>query len=142
MIVLDTDHLSEYQYGGTTRAVRLRDLMVVSGDQEFATTIITCEEQARGRLAGIRQQKTVFDEVSAYAQLADLIRFYTTWTILPFDRASALHFDWLKKQKIRIGTMDLKIASIVLTLGATLLSSNLRDFQQVPGLQVEDWLRD
>jgi tRNA(fMet)-specific endonuclease VapC len=35
--------------------------------------------------------------------------------------------------------MDLKIASIVLANQATLLSANLRDFQQVPGLQVEDW---
>jgi tRNA(fMet)-specific endonuclease VapC len=142
MIVLDTDHLSEYQYGGSTRAIRLRDRMMDSRDQEFATTIITCEEQMRGRLAGIRQQKSVFDEVSAYAQLSQLIRSHSAWTILPFDQASALQFDRLKKQKIRIGTMDLKIASIVSTLGATLLSANLRDFHQVPGLQVEDWLGD
>jgi tRNA(fMet)-specific endonuclease VapC len=36
--------------------------------------------------------------------------------------------------------MDLKIASIVLAHDATLLSRNLRDFQQVPNLRVEDWL--
>ena len=141
MIVLDTDHLSVLQQNSKLCA-RLLGRIDASDDRELATTIITCEEQMRGRLAGIRQQKTVFDEVSAYAQLAELIRFYRTWTILPFERASALHFDRLKKRKIRIGTMDLKIASIVLTLGATLLSANLRDFQQVPGLQVEDWLRD
>jgi tRNA(fMet)-specific endonuclease VapC len=141
MIVLDTDHLSEYQYGGSARAVRLKSRMLASADQDFATTMITCEEQIRGRLAGIRQQKTVFDEVFAYAELADVIRFYATWPTLSFEHASALEFDRLKKQKIRIGTMDLKIASIVLTHGATLLSANLRDFQQVTGLRVEDWLR-
>jgi len=141
MIVLDTDHLSVLQQNSKLCA-KLLGRIDASDDGELATTIITCEEQARGRLAGIRQQKTVFDEVFAYAQLAELIRFYRTWTILPFDQASALQFDRLKKQKIRIGTMDLKIASIVSTLGATLLSANLRDFQQVPGLQVEDWLRD
>ena len=43
-------------------------------------------------------------------------------------------------QKLRIGTMDLKIASITLVRRSTLLSSNLRDFQCVPGLVVEDWL--
>jgi tRNA(fMet)-specific endonuclease VapC len=36
--------------------------------------------------------------------------------------------------------MDLKIASIVLAHNAMLLSRNLRDFQQVPNLRVEDWL--
>jgi len=42
---------------------------------------------------------------------------------------------------VRIGTMDLKIASIALDHEATLLSANLRDFEQIPGLHVEDWIR-
>jgi tRNA(fMet)-specific endonuclease VapC len=41
--------------------------------------------------------------------------------------------------KIRIGTMDLRIAAIALTHGATLLSRNLVDFKRVPELEVEDW---
>ena len=36
--------------------------------------------------------------------------------------------------------MDLKIAATALVHGALLLSANLRDFRQVPGLMVEDWL--
>lgn len=36
--------------------------------------------------------------------------------------------------------MDLKIASIALSQDALVLSANLRDFEQVPNLQVEDWL--
>jgi tRNA(fMet)-specific endonuclease VapC len=36
--------------------------------------------------------------------------------------------------------MDLKIASIALANGATLLTRNTRDFQKVPGLQIENWL--
>jgi tRNA(fMet)-specific endonuclease VapC len=39
-----------------------------------------------------------------------------------------------------IGTHDLKIAPIALVNDATLLSANLRDFEQVPGLRVENWL--
>ena len=42
-------------------------------------------------------------------------------------------------QRVRIGTMDLKIAAIVLAHDATLLSRNLSDFRKVPGLKVEDW---
>jgi len=46
----------------------------------------------------------------------------------------------LRRAKVRIGTMDLKIASIALVHDALLLSANLRDFRQVPGLEVENWL--
>jgi predicted nucleic acid-binding protein len=35
----------------------------------------------------------------------------------------------------------LKIASIALEADAVLLSANLRDFERVPGLRVENWLR-
>jgi tRNA(fMet)-specific endonuclease VapC len=59
---------------------------------------------------------------------------------LPFDQPAAQQFLDLKAVRVRIGTMDLKIASIVLIHQATLLSANLRDFRQVPGLLVEDWL--
>jgi tRNA(fMet)-specific endonuclease VapC len=47
----------------------------------------------------------------------------------------------LKLQKVRIGTMDLKIASIALSRNAVLVSRNLKDFEEVPNLVVKDWSR-
>ena len=65
------------------------------------------------------------------------IEFYRERTVLDFDDAAA--FKKLKAAKIRVGTMDLRIASIALAHSATLVSANLSDFRLVPGLKVEDW---
>ena len=55
------------------------------------------------------------------------------------DEAAAAAFQRLRRRHRRIGTMDLKIAAIVLSRNATLLSRNLRDFGHIPDLHVEDW---
>lgn len=60
--------------------------------------------------------------------------------ILPFDQEAADTFHRLKGDRFRPGTMDLKIAAICLAHEATLLTRNLRDFEQIPGLRVENWL--
>jgi tRNA(fMet)-specific endonuclease VapC len=65
--------------------------------------------------------------------------FRTGIPLLPFDNRAAAEFDRLRQSRIRIGTMDLKIAAIALANDATLLTRNLSDFRKVPGLRAEDW---
>lgn len=50
-----------------------------------------------------------------------------------------MEFQRLKRSRLRIGTMDLKIAAIALVHDATLITRNRADFAKVPGLRVEDW---
>jgi len=50
---------------------------------------------------------------------------------------AADRFDGLRRQRIGIGSMDLKIASIALINEALLVTSNLRDFSLVPELRCE-----
>lgn len=59
--------------------------------------------------------------------------------MLPFDDAAANVFDDMRGRKVRVGAMDLRIASIALSRDMTVLSRNLADFGRVPGLRVEDW---
>jgi tRNA(fMet)-specific endonuclease VapC len=141
MIVLDTDHLSILQQPQSPLAERLYQSMSASLDADFATTVISLEEQMRGWLAAINRQKDAHSQTPYYLQLAALNQFYCRWKILPFDKSSADQFSSLKKAGIRIGTMDLKIASIVLNQDALLLTANVRDFNQVPGLRTENWLQ-
>jgi len=57
-----------------------------------------------------------------------------------WDARSAQTFVNLRRQGVRIGSMDLKIACIALAHDATLLTRNAADFAQVPGLRIENWL--
>jgi tRNA(fMet)-specific endonuclease VapC len=54
---------------------------------------------------------------------------------IDFDFQSESIYHHLRSQKVRIGTQDLKIASIALANRATLLTRNYRYFAQVPDLQ-------
>ena len=62
-------------------------------------------------------------------------------TILRIEAQAAAEFDRLRQsRKLRkIGRADLLIAAITLGNRATLVSRNLKDFRQVPGLLVENW---
>jgi tRNA(fMet)-specific endonuclease VapC len=98
------------------------------------------EEQWRGWLAVIARVRDVARHVAPYGELMGLLDFLPKWTILPFDEAAAAEYVRLRADGTRIGTMDLKIASIALVHKALLLSANLSDFRKVPGLRVENWL--
>jgi len=69
-----------------------------------------------------------------------LFGFFARWKILPFDDRAADEFKKLRGQKVRLGTMDLKIAAIAFVNDALLLTANLRDFERVPRLRIENWL--
>ncbi len=66
---------------------------------------------------------------------------YRSIPILDFDDASASLAETLNTSKLRLGTMDIRIAAIALINRATLISRNLRDFQRIPRLRVEDWAK-
>jgi tRNA(fMet)-specific endonuclease VapC len=140
MLILDTDLLTLVQRCEGAAYERLAGRLDEAADkQPIGVTVISYEEQMRGWLAYIAGQRNASRQVEAYAHLEELIRDFEDRLILSFDQNAADTFAGLQRSRIRIGTMDLKIASIVLTNGATLLSRNLRDFRKVPGLRVEDW---
>ena len=140
MILLDTDHVNVLKYPDRPQFETLTSQLNAAADQDIATTIITVEEQMRGWLAWINRADNVHRQVLAYSELLWLFNFFSRWQVVPFDDQAATRFQNLLQQRIRIGTMDLKIAAIALVHDALLLSANLRDFQQVPDLRVADWI--
>ena len=139
MWVLDTDHVGEYQKGTSAEAVRLKERLDAVTDP-VATTVVTVEEIMRGWLASIHRDTDPRKQIRCYHRLQQLFTFFASWNILPWDDHAAEKFEQLRQEKIRLGTMDLKIACIALVHDATLLSRNTRDFEKVPDLKLEDWL--
>jgi tRNA(fMet)-specific endonuclease VapC len=64
--------------------------------------------------------------------------------VLNYDSHAAAHSGQLRAELARAGTpvgpYDQMIAGHARSLGLVLVSNNLREFQRVPGLRVEDWL--
>lgn len=79
----------------------------------------------------IRNRKTVEEFISAFQ-------------IMPFDSECCSYFsiirNSLEKSGTPIGPMDMLIASICLAGNYTLVTNNLREFNRVAGLRVENWL--
>lgn len=65
-------------------------------------------------------------------------------TTLPFDNGAATTFALvsagLRKAGIGIGTMDAMIASHALSLDSTVITNNVKHFEVVPGLKIENWV--
>ena len=59
--------------------------------------------------------------------------------ILKFNQNTFTIYTEFRRQRIRIGTQDLRIAAIVLANKGILVTRNYRDFSQVPDLVQEDW---
>ncbi len=59
--------------------------------------------------------------------------------VVPFDVKAHAVFANLQAAKIRISTMDLRLAAIAISRSMILLTRNTKDFRKVPGLVFEDW---
>jgi tRNA(fMet)-specific endonuclease VapC len=75
------------------------------------------------------------------ALIADLLQ---EMTVLDFDAACAKQFGkvqgGLLPQGITVAETDLMIAAVALVHNLTLVTHNTADFQNIPGLNLEDWL--
>jgi tRNA(fMet)-specific endonuclease VapC len=65
-------------------------------------------------------------------------------TVLDFDPACAKEFGRVRGQLLQKGIsvsrVDLLIGAVALVHNLTLVTHNTADFQNIPGLRVEDWL--
>ena len=72
-----------------------------------------------------------------------LLRFLVPLSILPFEMAAAAEYGeiraYLQRQGRPIGPLDMLIAAHARAEGMVLVTNNVREFERVPKLKVENW---
>ncbi|MBA3625388.1 MAG: type II toxin-antitoxin system VapC family toxin [Methylibium sp.] len=78
--------------------------------------------------------------------LAVVEDFCSRLTVLDYGSNAAAHYGsiraHLEKRGTPIGVNDLHIAAHARSQAFTLVSNNLREFERVPGLLMENWIED
>jgi tRNA(fMet)-specific endonuclease VapC len=73
-----------------------------------------------------------------------LDKFLSPLNVLDYDQAVARKYGelraYLENQGTPIGPLDQQIAAHALALGLTLVTNNVREFERVPGLHLENWV--
>lgn len=66
-------------------------------------------------------------------------------SILNYERGCANEFGrvriQLRRSGIEVPSVDLMIASVAIVYDLTLVTHNTKDFQNIPGLRLDDWLK-
>lgn len=115
-------------------SARLKHQFKVHG--ELCISVVTYAELCFGvcnGIAALRDQR--WQQLAAFTRLL---------LVLPLDEAAAKCYGEVRSQLTAkgrlIGNNDLFIAAHALSLGATVVTNNEREFARVPGLVVENWL--
>jgi len=131
MYLLDTDTCI---YVLNNRSKQLRHKFKVT--KELGISAITYAELCFGienSAQGKRKQRR--EQLDLFAQLLQ---------VLPFDERAAADYasirSDLKQKGQMIGNNDLLIAAHARSIDAVLVSNNLKEFERVEGLTVENWL--
>ena len=114
--LMDSDHVSLIDRADPEAARIVARISTLPPDS-IAVSLISYEEQMRGWMAEIARMQSIDRQLAAYARLDKMRDYYCSTPVLPFDGKALAQFQGLWLRRLRVGTMDLKIA----------------------GLNVEDW---
>jgi tRNA(fMet)-specific endonuclease VapC len=133
--LFDTDHLTLYDHGQQ----QVRQRHAAAPPDAVGVSAVTIQEYLRGRLAALARHVSGPQHIQAYANLLASLWLIQFFPPVAYDQRCDAQFQQLRTLRLRIGTQDLKIASVALVNGLVLLTRNRRDFAKIPGLVFDDW---
>jgi tRNA(fMet)-specific endonuclease VapC len=137
----DTDHITFLEGGTGPEYAALTRRAAAHPPGAVGYPVVSLHEQVLGAHDYINRARTAAEVVRGYVLLGNILKAFTGVPVVPFDAAAAAEFDRLRAQKVRIRTMDLRIAATARSRGLIVCTRNTADFGQVPGLVTEDWTK-
>ena len=137
--LLDTDHISFLQRRSGQEFTRLIIRMEQHSQVDFALSIVSFHEQVLGAHNFINRARINIDVMRGYTLLLEILQGFSSAPVLPYEAEAVAIFDELRRQKVRVSTMDLRISAIALSHNLIVLTRNVSDFSKIPGLMTEDW---
>ena len=133
-LFLDTNIISHFMRDATGLAAMRVMTAQDTGRKVMTSIVVQCELEF-----GLSKRPSRRLEL-AYAEVMQRI------DVLPLDTTVVAHYaairNALERQGTPIGPNDTLIAAHALSIGAVLVTDNDDEFRRVPGLQVENWLRN
>lgn len=131
-VLIDSSVLIDYERGRSDLDGRIGD----RGDEPFLLSVVSASELLHGVCRA--DDRTRRARRSGFVE-AVLDRFPILHIDLPTARTHAEVWAELAAAGRLIGAHDLWLAAGALAHGMTLATSDVRHFDRVPGLSVEDW---
>jgi tRNA(fMet)-specific endonuclease VapC len=140
LFLFDTNHISVWQRGEGAQYERLcTHLEKHHGDQIYVS-IVSFHELVNGWNAFSTKKRNSDSLVRTYFEFEKILRDFSVMQLVSFDQKAAEVFDDLNHKSLRVGSMDLRIASTAIANQMTLATQNSVDFERVPGLSIQNWL--
>ena len=139
MYLLDTDHLTFHQRGEGRDYETLVGRIALVREQDIHVSVVTFHEQMLGWHNYLAKDHEPARLVQGYDRFDRLIGAFGYYQLRSFDVAAAEIYSELRRRRVRVGAMDLRIASIAIANGFTLLTRNSVDFERVPDLGFKNW---
>ncbi len=131
-VIFDTSVLVTIERG----SLNIENFIKGREDEPFGISAITVSELLHGVHRADSEKRRLKRE--AYVE-----KIIETFPIYPFDLSAARFYAriWanLAKKGISIGSHDLMIASTAISLGFSVVTSDMRDYGKIKGLKVEQF---
>jgi tRNA(fMet)-specific endonuclease VapC len=136
--VLDTDHISLLFRRDPLVSQRFKQEVRAVG-----IAVISVQETFNGWAGKLSKADDEAQKILNYGKLHSNVCFLQTMPILNYDRSASDVYQRLIQTNADLAKKrldkDVRIAAIAISLGATVVTRNRKDFELMPGLTIEDW---